>query len=98
MESVHAYVRHSRAAAALPRERSLPMERTTLMGRLAAAKRRAKLGQDQIDQQRQLIATLFATGSDIEEAENRLHIYQKLQLNYVADVERIEEVLERTLV
>ena len=96
MESVHAYVRHSRAAAALPRERSLPRERTLLLARLETAKRRAKLGQDQIDRQNKLIATLFATGSDLEEAENRLHVYQRLQRNYVADIQRIADALEHT--
>ncbi len=67
------------------------------MARLEAAKRRAKLGQDQIDCQSRLIATLFATGSEIEEAENRLRVYQKLQKKYAADVERIADVLEHTL-
>jgi hypothetical protein len=96
MESVQAYVRHSRASVAPPRERALPGERASLVARLEVAKRRAKLGQDQIDRQQKLIATLFATGSEIEEAENRLHVYQRLQKNYVAYVERIAEALEHT--
>lgn len=66
------------------------------MDRLAAAKRRAKLGQDQVDRQAKLVATLFATGADLEEAENRLHVYQKLQKTYDADVQRIAEALEHT--
>jgi hypothetical protein len=97
MESVHAYVRHSRSAAALPKERRLPRERPLLEARLDAAKRKIKLGQDQIDRQRQVIAALFATGSDIEEAENRLHVYQRLQKIYVAELARIADALEHML-
>jgi hypothetical protein len=96
MESVHAHVRHSRAAAALPRGRSLPRERAALLARFEVAKRRAKLGQDQIDQQSRLVATLFATGGEIEEAENRLHVYQRLQKKYVGEVQRIADALQHT--
>jgi multidrug resistance efflux pump len=67
-----------------------------LIARLDAAKRRVKLGQDQIDRQSRLVATLFATGGELEEAENRLRVYQKLQRHYVADVERIADALEHT--
>jgi multidrug resistance efflux pump len=79
--------------------RSLPRERASLMARLEVAKRRAKLGQDQIDSQQKLIATLFAGGSEgeeFDEAENRLRVYQRLQKNYVADVERIANALQYT--
>jgi hypothetical protein len=66
------------------------------MARLAAAKRRVKLGQDQVDRQSRLVASLFATGSELEEAENRLHVYQRLQRSYIADVQRIADALEHT--
>jgi hypothetical protein len=69
------------------------MEYTALIARLEAAKRRAKLGQDQIDRQRMVVATLFASGSETTEAENRLRIYEKLHDNYLADVERILNAL-----
>jgi hypothetical protein len=65
------------------------MEHTQLMVRLEAAKRRAKLGQDQIDRQRMVVATLFASGEEITEAENRLRVYEKLHERYLFDVERI---------
>jgi hypothetical protein len=65
------------------------MERAELIERLEIARRRVKLGQDQIDQQHMTIATLFAEGSEITEAENRLRVYQKLQNNYVGDMRRI---------
>jgi multidrug resistance efflux pump len=65
------------------------MEQTQLMARLEAAKRRAKLGQDQIDRQRMVVATLFASGEEITEAENRLRVYEKLHERYLVDVERI---------
>jgi len=71
-------------------------EQTSLYGRLQAAKRRAKLGQAQIDRQRMVVATLFAAGDEITEAENRLHVYQKLHARYVFDIERILFSLERT--
>ena len=58
------------------------------------AKRRVRLGQDQIDHQHMTIATLFAEGAEIEEAENRLRVYQRLQNNYVGDVRRIMHALE----
>ncbi len=64
------------------------MEHNLLLARLAAAKRKAKLGQDQIDRQRLVVATLFATGAEIAEAENRLHVYQKLHDRYLDDVQR----------
>lgn len=66
------------------------------MARLDAARRRAKLGQDQIDRQSRLVATLFASGAELEEAENRLRVYQKLQKYYEADADRIAEILEHT--
>jgi hypothetical protein len=72
------------------------MDREYLMARLDAARRRAKLGQDQVDRQSRLIATLFASGGELEEAENRLHVYQKLQKNYEADVAWIADALEHT--
>jgi hypothetical protein len=70
------------------------MEHTALLARLEAAKRRARLGQDQIDQQRIVVARLFSTGSDTTEAENRLHVYEKLHDRYLADIERILDALE----
>ena len=71
------------------------MEQNSLLGRLEAAKRRAKLGQDQIDRQRMVVATMFADGDEITEAENRLHVYQKLHDRYLFDMERILFALER---
>ena len=65
------------------------MENTALIGRLEAARRRAKLGQDQIDRQRMVIATLFSARAEATEAENRLRVYEKLHDNYIADIERI---------
>jgi hypothetical protein len=91
MELVPVYIRHSRNAS------PLPADRTLLMARLAAARRRAKLGQDQIDHQRQVIATLFANGSDIDEAENRLRVYEKLHDKYLADIQRILNALDDVL-
>jgi hypothetical protein len=70
------------------------MERDELIERLEMARRRVKLGQDQIDHQHMAIATLFAEGSEIEEAENRLRVYQRLQNNYVGDMRRILYALE----
>jgi hypothetical protein len=70
------------------------MEYTALIARLEAAKRRAKLGQEQIDRQRMVVATLFASGSETTEAENRLRIYEKLHDGYLADVERILNALK----
>lgn len=70
------------------------MEPNLWIARLEAAKRRAKLGQDQIDRQRIVVATLFATGSETAEAENRLRVLEKLHNNYLADIERILNALE----
>src|SRR5947208_16751365 len=67
---------------------------TLWIARLEAAKRRAKLGQDQIDRQRIVVATLFATGSETTEAENRLRVLEKLHKKYLADIERILNALE----
>jgi len=65
------------------------MEQNALLARLEVAKRRAKLGQDQIDHQRLVVASLFAAGAETTEAENRLRVYQKLHDRYLGDVERI---------
>lgn len=70
------------------------MERTELIERLEAAKRRAKLGHDQIDRQRMAIAALFASGSETTEAENRLRVLEKLHDDYVADMNRILDALD----
>lgn len=72
------------------------MEHGLLSARLETAKRRAKLGQDQIDRQRLVVAALFATGAEIVEAENRLHVYQKLHDRYLDDVRRILIALDET--
>jgi hypothetical protein len=65
------------------------MDHPLLIARLASAKRRVKLGQDQIDRQRMVVATLFAAGSETTEAENRLRVYEKLHRRYLVDMERI---------
>jgi hypothetical protein len=65
------------------------MEHTLLASQLEAARRRAKLGQDQIDRQRMVVATLFAEGAETAEAENRLRVYERLHGDYLVDVERI---------
>ncbi len=96
MQLAQHHVRHSAGVPQPLRESALPRDRELLIARLDAARRRVKLGQDQIDHQSRLIATLFAAGGELEEAENRLHVYQKLQRNYVADVERIADALEHT--
>ena len=70
------------------------MDRTRLLARLERAKRIARLGQDQIDQQAMMVATLFAEGSEVTEAENRLHVYQKLHDRYVSDINRILNTLD----
>jgi hypothetical protein len=70
------------------------MEHTALLARLEAARRKAKLGQDQIDQQRMIIARLFSAGADTTEAENRLRVYEKLHDRYLGDIERILDALE----
>lgn len=70
------------------------MDRSLLMARLEAARRRAHLGQDQIDQQRMIVATLFAEGSEITEAENRLRVYQRLHKNYLSDINRLLNALD----
>ena len=70
------------------------MENPFLQARLESAKRKAKLGQSQIDRQQLVVANLFAEGAQIDEAENRLHIYQRLHDRYVADMERILFALE----
>jgi hypothetical protein len=72
-----------------PERQSRQMEHTLLMARLAAAKRRVKLGQDQIDRQRMVVARLFANGADTTEAENRLRVCEKLHDRYRLDMERI---------
>ena len=65
------------------------MEHSLLSARLEAAKRRAKLGQDQIDRQRLVVATLFATGTETAEAENRLRVFEELHHRYIDDMRRI---------
>lgn len=70
------------------------MDRTHLQARLERAKRIARLGQDQVDQQAMTVATLFAEGAEVTEAENRLHVYQKLHDRYVSDINRILNTLD----
>ena len=71
------------------------MENAALIERLELAKRRAKLGQEQVDHQRMVIATLFATGSEITEAENRLRVLKRLHGNYRADLDRLLDGVPR---
>jgi hypothetical protein len=89
-------VLHEIKAAGQPRrspayagEQSRQLEHTQLIARLDAAKRRVRLAQDQIDRQRMVVATLFASGADTTEAENRLRVCEKLHDRYLADKERI---------
>lgn len=70
------------------------MEQNEVLARFELAKRRVKLGRDRIDRQRRVIATLFATGADTAEAENRVHLYERLQDKYLADMERLSNSLE----
>jgi|SRR5262245_4176708 len=70
------------------------MEQNEVLARFEVAKRRVKLGRDRIDRQRRAIATLFATGADTAEAENRLHLYERLQDKYLVDIERLLNSLE----
>jgi hypothetical protein len=65
------------------------MEYAALTEKLELAKRRAKLGQEQVDHQQMVIATLFASGSEITEAENRLRVLQRLESIYRADLDRL---------
>lgn len=72
------------------------MERTVLVAQLEAAKRKARLGQDQIDRQQRTVVTLFAAGSETAEAENRLHVLERLHDHYLADISRIQNTLDMT--
>lgn len=73
------------------------MRQTALRERLAAAQRKAKLGQDLVDRQTMVVATLFAAGEETTEAENRLRVLQKHENDYIADVKRILDALERAM-
>ena len=69
------------------------MDRNELMQHLDAAKRRAKLVEEKVDRQRETVARLFAEGSDITEAENRLRALQHNQLGHLADANRFLNAL-----
>ena len=73
------------------------MGQTALRERLAAAQRKAKLGQDLVDRQTMVVATLFAAGEETTEAENRLRVLQKHENDYLADVKKISDALKRAM-
>jgi hypothetical protein len=71
------------------------MERARLLEHLAAARRHADEGQIRLLKQKQLIATLGASGEDTAAAETGLHILEETQHNHLDLIERLQDALNK---
>ena len=71
------------------------MTRAVLTEQLEAAKQKAKLDQEQIDRQKQVIETLTSTGSETAEALRDLRTLEEAQDNHLSEMEQILNALDR---
>jgi len=74
------------------------MEQARLLEHLAVARRHADEGQIRILKQKQLIATLGASGEDTAAAETGLQILEETQHNHLDLIERLLDALDKTSV
>ena len=69
------------------------MNRRTLLERLFEAQKYADRGDELIDEQKRIIATLKATGADVREAEKTLKAFEQSQARRLREIESIMEKL-----
>ena len=70
------------------------MHRSNLRDHLRRARAHVTLGERNIDRQHETVETLLHSGHDTFEAEKLLRLLETTQRLFVADVERLERLLQ----